>query len=211
MEFLKNVLGEKYEEFKGLVDAYNNEHKDKPVKLADLSTGEYVAKRKYSDDIKDVTDKLETANATITTLKNANKDNEDLQNEIKGYKATIDSLNAQADKTAKTYALKEALSKQGVLDPDYVIFKQGGIDGFTFDNKGNTVGIADVVAKLKEDTALAHLFKPAQQQYNPQTGNTNVTKNPFAKETFSLTEQSKLFKENPAQAKAMAKAAGTDI
>ena len=36
-------------------------------------------------------------------------------------------------------------------------------------------------------------------------------KNPFAKETFNLTEQGKLLKENPAQAKEMAAAAGITI
>ena len=34
MLFLKEVLGEKYEEFKGIIDAYNSENKDKQVKLA---------------------------------------------------------------------------------------------------------------------------------------------------------------------------------
>ena len=47
MLFLKEILGEKYEEFKGIIDAYNSENKDKQVKLANLSTGEYVSKAKY--------------------------------------------------------------------------------------------------------------------------------------------------------------------
>ena len=36
-------------------------------------------------------------------------------------------------------------------------------------------------------------------------------KNPFAKETFNLTEQGKLYRENPEQARALAAAAGVTI
>lgn len=85
MLFLKEVLGEKYEEFKGIIDAYNSENKDKQVKLANLSTGEYVSKAKYDaleSEKNNVDTQLKTANSTITALKKDNKDNEALQTEI---------------------------------------------------------------------------------------------------------------------------------
>ena len=42
-------------------------------------------------------------------------------------------------------------------------------------------------------------------------GNGGGTSNPFAKDTFNLTEQGRLLKENPAQAKEMAALAGVTL
>ena len=213
MLFLKEVLGEKYEEFKGIIDAYNSENKDKQVKLANLSTGEYVSKAKYDaleSEKNNVDTQLKTANSTITALKKDNKDNEALQTEIAVYKTTITNLQAEADKFKKTYAVKELLVKEGVIDPDYVIYKQGGVDKFSFDDKGEPVGITEVVKSFKEDVSMAHLFKQTQPAYEPTRGRGSKV-NPFAKETFNLTEQGKLLKENPAQAREMATAAGVEI
>ena len=65
----------------------------------------------------------------------------------------------------------------------------------------------------KEDITMAHLFKQEQQKppYNPKDGNGGGTSNPFAKDTFNLTEQGRLLKENPAQAKEMAALAGVTL
>ena len=51
MDFLKAVLGDRYEEFVNLIKGYNEkpENKDKQVKLIDLNKGEYVSKAKYDE------------------------------------------------------------------------------------------------------------------------------------------------------------------
>lgn len=214
MEFLKNVLGDKYDEFKEIIDKYNSENKDKIIKLADLCSGEYVSKAKFDTldgEKKNAEDQLKTANDTIETLKKSNKDNEALQNEISDYKTTISKLETESANLKKTYALKEQLSKEGVIDPDYIIYKQGGIDKFTFDKDGNPVGVSDVIKSYKDDSSMVHLFQQTQQNYNPTGGSGNKAVNPFMKETFNLTEQGKLLRENPAQAKEMANAAGVTI
>lgn len=214
MEFLKNVLGDKYDEFKEIIDKYNSENKDKAIKLADLSSGEYVSKAKFDaleGEKKNAEEQLETANSTIETLKKNNKDNEELQNKISGYETTISSLKTEAANLKKTYALKEQLSKEGVTDPDYIIYKQGGIDKFTFNDEGKPVGVSDIVKSYKKDTSMSHLFQQTQQNYNPAGGDGKETVNPFAKETFNLTKQGKLFKENPEHAKELAMAAGIEI
>ena len=47
MEFLKEVLGEElYSQTKSKVDSYNQEHKDKPLKLVNLSEGNYISKER---------------------------------------------------------------------------------------------------------------------------------------------------------------------
>lgn len=71
---------------------------------------------------------LKAANKTIEDLKKANGDNAELQKQIGEYKEQVKQLQTSAVNTAKTYALKEQLAKEGVLDPDYLIYKAGGID-----------------------------------------------------------------------------------
>jgi hypothetical protein len=157
----------------------------------------------------DKCEELKTANATITTLKKENGDNEELQNKIKDYETEIGNLKTAAINATKQYALKEQLTKSGVLDPDYLIYKAGGIDKFTFDKDNNPIGVDESIKAYREDKTMAHLFKQ-KAGYEPSKGG-SPTKNPFAKETFNLTEQGKLLKENPAQAKEMAAAAGITI
>lgn len=158
-------------------------------------------------------EELKTANGTITELKKANGDNEELQKKIGEYEEEIKNLKKSAEDTSKTYALKEQLSKQGVLDPDYLIYKAGGIEKFTFDKEGKPVGVEEAVKPYKEDAAMAHLFKrePNKPPYNPQNGGAGGMTNPFAKDTFNLTEQGRLLKENPAHAKELAAAAGVTL
>lgn len=165
------------------------------------------------NEFNDANDKLKTANATIETLKKDNGDNETLQGTIKAHEATIKKLQDDASNTTKSYTLKEQLSKAGVLDPDYLIYKQGGLDKFNYDKEGKPIGIEDILKPLKEDKAMAHLFKQGKDgtDYSPAGGGDYTGKNPFAKETFNLTAQGQLLKENPAQAKELASAAGITI
>lgn len=158
-------------------------------------------------------DALKTAEKTIADLKKENGDNADLQKKVSDYETEIGNLKKAAADTAKTYALKELLSKQGVLDPDYLIYKQGGLEKFNFDKEGKPIGIDEVLKPYKEDETLAHLFKQEQGKpgYKPHGGGGGGAINPFAKETFNMTEQGKLLKSNPEQARALAAAAGVKI
>ena len=72
--------------------------------------------------------------------------------------------------TAKTFALKEQLSKAGVTDADYLIYKQGGIDKFTFDKDGKPVGVDDILKPLREDKTYSHLFAEKGGAYTPKGG-----------------------------------------
>lgn len=158
----------------------------------------------------EVSRKLTEANTTIETLKKSNADNEELQKQVGEYKEKVTKLEAAADNARKEYALKDKLKEVGVVDADYIIYKQGGLDKFTFDKDGNPVGIDDIVKPLKESSP--HLFKTEPgADYKPAGGGTPPAKNPFAKDSFNLTEQGKLLRENPVQAQALAAAAGVTI
>lgn len=166
----------------------------------------FVPKERFDE----VSGKLKEANTTIETLKKDNSDNEELQKQVKEYKEKVTALETASANTVKEYALKDKLKEAGVVDADYIIYKQGGLDKFTFDKDGKPVGIDDVVKPLKESSP--HLFKTEPgADYRPAGGGTPPTKNPFAKDSFNLTEQGKLLRENPAQAQVLAAAAGVTI
>ena len=73
---------------------------------------------------------------TINTLKVENKDNESLQKKVGTYETEIQNLKKAAEQTAREYALKEQMTKQEVTDLDYLIYKAGGVEKFTFDISG---------------------------------------------------------------------------
>lgn len=91
MEFLKEVLGEElYSQAKEKVDSYNQTHKDKPMKLVDLSEGNYVSKEKF-----------ENRGTEINTLKTQI---EDANKEIQSYKdMDIDSIKESASNWETKY------------------------------------------------------------------------------------------------------------
>lgn len=166
-----------------------------------------VPKQDYNDKVKE----LSTASETIKDLKKNNADNAELQQKVKDYEAETARLKTEADNTRKEYALKDKLKEAGVTDADYIIYKQGGLDKFTFDKDGKVIGLDDVLKPMRESSP--HLFKNAGGAggYDPAGGGKPPVNNPFAKETYNLTEQGRLFKQNPEQARQMAATAGVKL
>lgn len=165
-----------------------------------------VPKKDYDDTLGE----LKIANDTITQLKKENNDNEELQKKIGDYEKEIETLKQSEENTKKEYALKEKLTAAGALDADYLIFKQGGIEKFSFDKEGKPVGIEDMVKPIKE--ASPHLFKAEPgADYHPAGGGNPPAGNPFAKDTYNLTEQGRLLNSNPEQARILAAAAGVEL
>lgn len=72
--------------------------------------------------------KLKEANSTLDTLKKSNKDNEELQNELKTYKDKVSQLEADAKETAKKQTIKDALANANATDVDYLMYKLGDVE-----------------------------------------------------------------------------------
>ena len=90
---------------------------------------------------------LATANKLVDDLKKSNKDTEDLQTKIDEYKTQMDQLKSDRAEEQKQYAIKEALTKEGVTDIDYMLYKLGDIE---VDKEGNIVDLDNKVKALKE-------------------------------------------------------------
>lgn len=193
LEWLKTILGEGY-----------SEEIDKKVS-AEIGKS-FVARTDFNTVKQEngrLKDDLSAKNGEIETLKQAGGDTVELQK-------TIDGLKKEIDDTRRTHALTEKLAAMGVTDPGYIIYKHGGVDKFSFDKDGQPEKLDDVLAPYKENAATAHLFGSTTQHYTPAGGKTPAT-NPFAKDTFNMTEQGRLLKENRAAAQEMAAAAGVTL
>lgn len=129
MEFLKAILGEElYAQFIEKINAHNGDeaNKDKQIKLANLSTGEYVGKGKYEALdalLKGKETELDTANGLIAELKKGTKGNEELQGKIGQYETQVADLQAQLQETKIKAAIKVALLSEKAVDVDYLTFK----------------------------------------------------------------------------------------
>ena len=111
MEFLKAVLGDSYAGVEAQVNAYNEKNKDKPIKLANLSDGNYVDKGKYASldaELNGHKAAAEKANADLEALRNAAKGNEDLQTTI----ANLQKANTEA---AEKFATELKATKEAHL------------------------------------------------------------------------------------------------
>lgn len=81
------------------------------MKLADLTSGEYVAKGKYDSDLKKARDDLKTAKETISTLEANKGDTEALQAELDKYKQADEARQKAEQEAAAHAALVERFGK----------------------------------------------------------------------------------------------------
>ena len=161
VEVLKEHLSEE------TYNAVAKELEGKDIKLANLSTGEYVSKGKY--------DALETQlNNTQTLLNNKTSeldalsakagDNQALKDEIESLKTKsqtdIANLTAQYDAKLKSAAVVAELTKAGANDPADIL-PHLKMDAITVTDNG-IVGLSDQLEPIK--TAKPYLFKGTQQR-----------------------------------------------
>ena len=156
IEVLKDHLSEE------TYSAVAEELKDKEIKLADLSSGEYVSKSKYEaletqlnntqTLLTDTSSKLETA------LQNVG-DNEALKQEIESIKNTnqteVAKITAQYEAKLKNAAVMAELTKAGANDPKDIM-PHLDLDAITISDNG-IVGLTDQLEPIK--TAKPYLFK----------------------------------------------------
>lgn len=158
---------------------------------------------------------LKEANKTIETLKKNNGDNEELQKKVNEYEkqmkeqkakydAEITKLNREAINTELLSKYKAKNNKAVMALVDEIEAKDNDTYRTLLDSKLKAVSEADdtkfMFGDLKIDT-----------HYNPASGGAPTGTNPFAKDSFNLTEQGKLLKENPTHAKELAAAAGITL
>ena len=155
MDWLKEILGEElFTQFAEKINAWNgNEaNKEKLVKLANLSSGEYVGKGKYDSLETEHNSKvaeLNAANKMIEDFKKASKGNEDMQGKIAAYEKQVAELNAKLAEAKLESEIKVGLLEAQASDLDYMSFKLKETGELSLDEHGKIKGWDDKIASLK--------------------------------------------------------------
>lgn len=177
----------------------------------------YVPKSRYDT----VEEEKKTLQATISErdkqlveLKKNAGDNEDLKKQIKDLQDANKAAKTEYDEKMKDMRLSTAIQIAIAADAQDVGIVSGLFDKskLILGDDGKVTGLDEQLTALKKDKPF--LFKdgkPKGKGYEPNGGGGPLDKNPFAKETFNLTEQGKILRENPEQARALAAAAGVTI
>lgn len=162
-----------------------------------------TAKSNLETQIKERDKQLETLKKTAGDKEKLESTIKQLQEENKSSKIKYeqDLKNLRIDSAVK---LKLTNTAQDVDIVASLIDKTKLIVG----DDGSVTGLDEQINPLKQSKPF--LFKSDKQRYEPKDGG-NPINNPFSKEHFNLTEQGKLFRENPEQARALAQAAGVNI
>ena len=197
---LKDILGE---ELYGQVSGKLGD-----TKIDIVSNGNWIPKDKFNA----LNEQLKTANTTIDDLKKSNKDNEALQTKVTEYETKVSEYEKQIQDMQFNYSLEGALKSANVRNIKAVKallkLEDVKLDGETI------IGLNNQLEALKESDS--YLFVEEQQQpkfsgVNPVDGaKTPQGYNPWKKESFNLTDQGKIFKENPELAKSLMGQAGVN-
>ena len=153
MDWIKMIL-EKHTKEDGTVDV---EAANKEI------DAEFPKNAVPKTDFNSKVEELKTANETLTTLQKNNKDNEELQTKISEYETKMQQLESERAEERKTFTIKEALTKAGVADVDYMMFKLGKLET---DKDGNVVDLDNKVKALQE--ANPTFFKSADPAQGKQ-------------------------------------------
>lgn len=148
---------------------------------------------------------ISTANQTIKDLQDTvkkydGKDPVKLQDDLKllqdKYDTDIANEKAKAEQLQKEYSLKDALKSAGVVDPDYLIYKHGGVDKFTFTTDGKPVDVEKVTETYKETSPA--VFTSATPKITVSTGmrHTGSGEGPSKRDEANAALRSAFGKEN---------------
>lgn len=178
--------------------------------------GDFVTKARFNElneQKKTLSEQLGDRDNQLKELKKGAGDNAELKTQIEALEKANKEQKAAAETRIRELQLDTAVKLaigDSAQDADIVsslIDKKKLILG----EDGKVAGLTEQVEALKKDRAFLFKTQTPPPAYKPDGGAGSAATNPFAKETYNLTEQGKLLRSNPEQAKAMAAAAGVTI
>ena len=188
------------------------EHASKVMEALD---GNYVTKARFNE-VNTAKNQLEKDIADrdkqLADLKKAAGDNDELKSQISTLqqenKAAKEKYESDMKELALASAIKVSIAGKvhdvdlvaGLFDKEKLILDDGKVSG-----------LEDQLKRLQKEKAFLFKAEPKGAGYSPAGGKGGSVANPFLKETWNMTEQGKMLRENPALAKEMAAAAGATV
>lgn len=202
------------EEYVTSLNLADETKKSKAVEdLKKMINDNYVEKAKF-DEATTAKNNLETQikerDKQLETLKKTAGDKEKLESTIKQLQEENKASKTKYEQDLKNLRIDSAVKLKLTNTAQDVDIVASLIDKtkLIVSDDGTVTGLDEQINPLKQSKPF--LFKSDKQRYEPKDGG-NPINNPFSKEHFNLTEQGKLFRENPEQARALAQAAGVNI
>jgi myosin heavy subunit len=181
--------------------------------------GEYVTKSRFNtvnEEKQTLSEQIAERDTQLKEIKKNTGDNEELKKQIETLQTTNKEQQKQANDKIKALQLSSAIKiaiADSAQDADIVsgLFDESKL---ILGEDGKVTGLDEQLTALKASKPF--LFKSSapggKGDYKPNGGQGGSTvTNPFAKDTFNLTEQGKLLRDSPEQARAMATEAGVKI
>lgn len=191
-----------------------SDNKKKAIEgLKNFLKDNYVEKAKF-DEAATAKSNLETQikerDKQLETLKKTAGDKEKLEATIKQLQEDNKSAKTKYETDLKNLRIDSAvkLKLSGTAQDVDIVASLIDKTKLIVSDDSTVTGLDEQINPLKQSKPF--LFKSDKQRYEPKDGG-NPINNPFSKEHFNLTEQGKLFRENPEQARALAQAAGVNI
>ena len=184
-------------------------------KVKDFLDGDYVTKTRFNEvneSKKALSEQIADRDKQLTGLKKNAGDNQELKKQIEALQKANNEQKAAFDAQTKALRMDTAIKLAVADSAQDAEIVSGLIDKskLILGEDGKITGLAEQVDALKKDKAF--LFKTVRTpQYDPNGGSNPPAANPFKKESFNLTEQGRLLRTNPEQARAMAAEAGVKI
>lgn len=142
MEWIKAII-EKHKKEDG---TYNMEEAMKEINQ------EFPKNAVPKDQYNNISNQLQTTNATLKDLQEKTKDNPDIQKQLQDAQADKEEAEKQLQKLQTDVQLKEKLQAAGAKDVDYMIFKLGEIEV----NKDGTIKDLDNKVKALQEASPDH-------------------------------------------------------
>ncbi|AUO18663.1 phage scaffolding protein [Monoglobus pectinilyticus] len=166
-------------------------------------------KNKYAD-YDNIKVQLKEANKQIENFKSMDIDK--IKQAADDWKSKFDESEQEHKKQIEKF-IKETAIKTAIADKAQdidIVAKLFDMDKITVDEDGKVSGVDEQLTAMQESKKFLFKTNEVQVDYTPRSGKTKSI-NPFAKDTFNLTEQGQLLKDDPEKAKALAAEAGTKI
>ncbi len=184
--------------------------------IKEFLDGAFIPKSRFNEineRNKDLAAQIADRDKQLTTLKKAVGDNEQLKAQIEELQKANKEQKEAADARIRTLQLDSAIRLAiggSAQDVDIVsgLIKR---DALVLGEDGKVSGLKEQVEDLRKTKPFLFKQDGNPAPYEPRGGNGPQVDNPFAKDTFNLTKQGQLLKENPEKARELASAAGVKI